>query len=46
MGNIVCCSTIEVEDSKDHGSPHQDETVSLGSLAREVSTLTIFPRGT
>jgi hypothetical protein len=45
MGNIVCCSTIEkVEDSKD--SQHQDESVSLGSLAREVSTLTIFPRGT
>jgi hypothetical protein len=47
MGSIICCSTIEkVEDSKDHGSPHQDETTSLSDVVREVSSLTIFPRGT
>jgi hypothetical protein len=47
MGSIICCATIErVEDSRDRGSPHQDETASLGDVVREVSSLTIFPRGT
>jgi hypothetical protein len=47
MGSIICCSTIEkVEDSKEYSLPHQDESASLGDVVREVSSLTIFPRGT
>ena len=46
MGSIICCSTLEkVEDSKDSGSPGQDENVSISSIVREASSLTIFPRG-
>jgi hypothetical protein len=49
MGSIICCSTIERLEESESSSQvlHLDEKVpSLGNVAREASTLTIFPRGT